>query len=133
MLITQNTQEFAVDGVEGVFFGSDFITVTKNENLDWQVLKPILLGTIMDHYSSGENVIDEKIKSSTTNLDDEKNEQDTDIVKQIKELLDTGVRPAVAMDGGDIIYQGFKEGVVFLHMQGACAGCLALQQLLKWE
>jgi len=109
---------FDVEGVEGVFFGSDFITITKGQSLDWQVMKPLILGSIMDHYNSGDETI-------------EIDEKDTDIVKQIKELLDTRVRPAVAMDGGDIIYDSFKDGVVYLHMQGACSGCPCWTATLK--
>ena len=120
---------FYIDGVTGVFFGSDFITITKEENIDWQILKPSVLGAIMDHYESGEETIIHK------NIDDEKDskndESDSDIVKQIKELIDTRVRPAVAMDGGDIIYQKFEEGVVYLHMQGACSGCPSSTATLK--
>ena len=92
---------FDVDGVIGVFLGSDFITITKKENLEWQVLKPSILGSIMDHYNSGETTINISNKSEDKSL--EIDENDTDIVKQIKELLDTRVRPAVAMDGGDTV------------------------------
>jgi hypothetical protein len=113
---------FLLDGVKGVFFGSDFITITKPEDLDWQVLKPAILGAIMDHFNSEEETINKSVsnKGSESLKNDEK---DSDIVKQIKELLDTRVRPAVAMDGGDIIYQRFEDGIVYLHMQGACSGC----------
>ena len=107
---------FDIEGVKGVFFGSDFITITKDESNDWQILKPIILGSIMDHYNSGEEVIiktDESIiQNKQKSLDAV--DEDSDIVKQIKELLDTRVRPAVAMDGGDIVFQGFKKGVVYL-------------------
>ena len=124
---------FAIEGVKGVFFGSDFITITKDESNDWQILKPIILGSIMDHYNSGEEVIiktDESIgQNKHKSLD--LNDADSAIVKQIKELLDTRVRPAVAMDGGDIVFQGFKKGVVFLHMQGSCAGCPSSTATLK--
>ena len=121
---------FDVDGVTGVFFGSDFITVTKNDSLDWQVMKPLILGTIMDHFNSGEPTI-----NNETNDKEEKslleNSEDSDIVKQIKELLDTRVRPAVAMDGGDIVYDNFENGIVYLHMQGACSGCPSSMATLK--
>ena len=120
---------FDVEGVEGVFFGSDFITITKNQSLDWQVMKPLILGSIMDHYNSGEITINNSKKGDDKSL--EIDENDTDIVKQIKELLDTRVRPAVAMDGGDIIYDSFKDGVVYLHMQGACSGCPSSTATLK--
>ncbi len=112
-----------------VFFGSDFITITKNQSLDWQVMKPLILGSIMDHYNSGDATINITKKGEDKSL--EIDENDTDIVKQIKELLDTRVRPAVAMDGGDIIYDSFKDGVVYLHMQGACSGCPSSTATLK--
>ena len=120
---------FELDGVEGVFFGSDFITITKNQSLDWQVMKPLILGSIMDHYNSGDVTIKTQKKNDDASLKVDKN--DTDIVKQIKELLDTRVRPAVAMDGGDIVYDSFKDGVVYLHMQGACSGCPSSTATLK--
>ena len=120
---------FEVEGVEGVFFGSDFITITKNQSLDWQVMKPLILGSIMDHYNSGQETIIKDQKNENTSL--AKDENDSDIVKQIKELLDTRVRPAVAMDGGDIIYDSFKDGVVYLQMQGACSGCPSSTATLK--
>ena len=120
---------FELDGVEGVFFGSDFITITKNQSLDWQVMKPLILGSIMDHYNSGDVTINIQKKNDDTSLKVDDN--DTDIVKQIKELLDTRVRPAVAMDGGDIVYDSFKDGVVYLHMQGACSGCPSSTATLK--
>ena len=121
---------FDVDGVTGVFFGSDFITVTKNDSLDWQVMKPLILGAIMDHFNSDEPTI-----NNETNDKGEKslleNSEDSDIVKQIKELLDTRVRPAVAMDGGDIVYDNYENGIVYLHMQGACSGCPSSMATLK--
>ena len=120
---------FEVEGVDGVFFGSDFITITKNQSLDWQVMKPLILGSIMDHYNSGDVTINNPKKNDDTSL--KVDENDTDIVKQIKELLDTRVRPAVAMDGGDIVYDSFKDGVVYLHMQGACSGCPSSTATLK--
>ena len=121
---------FILDGVEGVFFGSDFITITKSNDHDWQLIKPIILGAIMDHYNSKEETINKKVSiEGSESLKSE--EKDTDIVKQIKELLDTRVRPAVAMDGGDIIYQRFEDGVVYLHMQGACSGCPSSTATLK--
>ena len=120
---------FKIDGVEGVFFGSDFITITKNQAEDWQVMKPLILGSIMDHYNSNEQtIIAEQIKHNKSLQTDE---GDSDVVKQIKELLDTRVRPAVAMDGGDIVYDSFKDGIVYLHMQGACSGCPSSTATLK--
>ena len=120
---------FEVDGVNGVFFGSDFITITKSDSIDWQVMKPLVLGSIMDHYNSGDVTINKEEKKDNSSLKVE--DTDTDIVKQIKELLDTRVRPAVAMDGGDIVYDSFKDGIVYLHMQGACSGCPSSTATLK--
>ena len=120
---------FDVDGVEGVFFGSDFITITKSQSIDWQVMKPLILGSIMDHYNSGEETISKDKNNDNKSLKSDEN--DDDIVKQIKELLDTRVRPAVAMDGGDIVYDSFKDGIVYLHMQGACSGCPSSTATLK--
>ena len=120
---------FEVDGVNGVFFGSDFITITKSGSLEWQVMKPLVLGSIMDHYNSGDVTINKEEKKDNSSFKAE--DTDTDIVKQIKELLDTRVRPAVAMDGGDIVYDSFKDGIVYLHMQGACSGCPSSTATLK--
>ena len=121
---------FDLDGVSGVFFGSDFITITKKDSLDWQVMKPVILGAIMDHFNSGEPTINNELhnKGKESLLE---NSNDSDIVKQIKELLDTRVRPAVAMDGGDIIYDSYENGIVFLQMQGACSGCPSSTATLK--
>ena len=112
---------FSISGVEAVFFGSDFITVTKSD-VEWQHLKPAILGMIMEHFLSGDPVITDP----TAGMEDGGeffDEADGEIVETIKELLETRVRPAVAQDGGDITFQGFKDGVVYLHMRGACAGC----------
>jgi Fe-S cluster biogenesis protein NfuA len=116
---------FAVDGVARVFLGNDFISVTKAGDHEWHVLKPPILGALMEHFTSGALVVDpaDGVPVSTT-VDDE-------IVTQIKELLDTRVRPAVAQDGGDIVYRGFERGIVYLHMQGACAGCPSSTATLK--
>ena len=111
---------FEIEGVRGVFLGSDFISVTKGDG-EWQHLKPAILGAIMEHYLSGE-----AITAGGAPEADEKEffaPEDEETVKTIKELLDTRVRPAVAQDGGDITFQGYRDGVVFLHMRGACAGC----------
>jgi Fe-S cluster biogenesis protein NfuA len=113
---------FGVDGVTGVFLGSDFISVTKREGDEWQHIKPAILGAIMEHYMSGAPTIDDG-ETTGEELPGQYDAKDEDTVKTIKELLDTRVRPAVANDGGDIVFQGFKDGVVFLHMRGACSGC----------
>ena len=120
------TRIFAVGGVAGVFMGLDFITVTKTEAVDWQHIKPAILGAIMEHYQSGAKVM-EGVQIAHTAHDG----PDGDVVKQIKELLDTRVRPAVAQDGGDITFHGFDRGVVYLNMKGACAGCPSSTLTLK--
>jgi Fe-S cluster biogenesis protein NfuA len=120
---------FAVGGVTGVFFGSDFVTVTKADDVDWQHIKPAILGAIMEHYQSGAAVMEGEAKAAGGHA--EHSGEDGDIVRQIKELLDTRVRPAVAQDGGDITFHGFDRGVVYLHMQGACAGCPSSTLTLK--
>ena len=124
-LFAQNL--FKIEGVEGVFFGSDFISITKSESFDWQVLKPSVLGAISVHYESGAPIMNKEENSR----DDATAVKDSDIVVQIKELLDTKVRPAVAMDGGDITFSDFKDGIVFLHMKGACSGCPSSTATLK--
>lgn len=117
---------FGVEGVEGVFLGTDFITVTKDEQ-DWAHLKPSILGVIMEHFTSGQPVMETDARAGHATHDG----PDGEIVGQIKELLDTRVRPAVAQDGGDITFHGFDEGVVYLHMRGACAGCPSSTMTLK--
>ena len=119
---------FGVDGVVGVFLGSDFITITKKEDFLWEHIKPALLGTIMDFLHSGEEILNEEYGGSS---DDIHEGPDSETVKKIIDLLDTRVRPAVAQDGGDITFQSFEEGVVYLHMQGACAGCPSSTMTLK--
>lgn len=119
---------FGVDGVEGVFFGNDFVTVTKSESVDWDHIKPAILGAVMEHYQSGLPVMEGDNANSGHAAHDG---EDSEIVGQIKELLDTRVRPAVAQDGGDITFHGFERGVVYLHMQGACAGCPSSTLTLK--
>ncbi|MDP6896180.1 MAG: NifU family protein [Rhodospirillales bacterium] len=117
---------FATEGVIGVFLGADFITVTKSGDKDWDVMKPLILGAIMEHFQSGRPVI-EADAADTTVADGD----DDEVVVQIRELIDTRVRPAVAQDGGDIVYKGFEDGIVYLHMQGACAGCPSSTATLK--
>jgi Fe-S cluster biogenesis protein NfuA len=116
------TRLFEIDGVTGVFLGSDFISVTKGD-AEWPHIKPAILGAIMEHYMSGAPVVSSDEEAEQGAHGEQYDAQDEDTVKTIKELLDTRVRPAVANDGGDITFQGFKDGVVFLHMRGACAGC----------
>jgi Fe-S cluster biogenesis protein NfuA len=111
---------FLIPGVSGVFFGNDFVTVTK-AGVEWPHLKPSVLGVIMEHFMSGTPVL----KSEEVEVAGEEffDAADADTVATIKELLDTRVRPAVANDGGDITFKGFKDGVVYLNMKGSCAGC----------
>jgi Fe-S cluster biogenesis protein NfuA len=118
---------FQVAGVTGVFLGSDFITVTKADDVEWQHVKPEILGAIMEHFQSGAAVMEGEAASSHAAHDG----PDSEIVGQIKELLDSRVRPAVAQDGGDITFHGFERGVVYLHMKGACAGCPSSTLTLK--
>lgn len=120
---------FAVEGVQGVFFGNDFVTVTKADAVDWDHIKPAILGAVMEHFQSGQPVIDDG--HSTASGHAEHSGENAEIVGQIKELLDSRVRPAVAQDGGDITFHGFDRGVVYLHMQGACAGCPSSTLTLK--
>lgn len=122
------TRIFAVAGVTGVFLGSDFVTVTKDESSEWDHIKPAILGAVMEHFQSGQPAIEGEAAASGHA---EHTGEDGEIVGQIKELLDTRVRPAVAQDGGDITFHGFERGVVYLHMQGACAGCPSSTLTLK--
>ena len=120
---------FEIDGVAGVFLGSDFVTVTKAGDKSWQVLKPMVLGAVMDHFTSGAPVMESGEAAAEDEFSDEG--ADVEIIAQIKELIDTRVRPAVAQDGGDIIYKGFKNGTVYLNLRGSCAGCPSSTATLK--
>ena len=122
---------FGTGDVTGVFFGPDFITVTKAEGVDWAHIKPAILGAIMEHFQSGQPVIEGAGEAGAVGHASFEDGPDSEIVGQIKELLDTRVRPAVAQDGGDITFHGFDRGVVYLHMQGACAGCPSSTMTLK--
>ena len=113
---------FDIDGVETVFLGSDFISVTKG-GLEWQELKPAVLGAIMEHFMSGDPVLSGEEGQVGARDEEFYDPADEEIVATIKELLETRVRPAVAQDGGDIVFKGFRDGVVYLTMRGACAGC----------
>ncbi len=118
---------FDVDGVSRVFLGADFVTVTKLEGMDWGSLKPQLLGVIADHFTTGQPVL----LGEHAAADEDVAPEDQEIVDQIKDLLETRVRPAVAGDGGDIVFRGYREGIVKLHMQGACSGCPSSRATLK--
>ena len=126
---------FGIDGVMGVYLGADFVTVTKDPTTEWSLIKPALLGAIADHLTARLPVLKEgaAVKTPpTTNLDDYEGD-DRETVEQILELIDTRVRPAVAADGGDIVFRHYepKTGVVFLSMHGACAGCPSSTMTLK--
>jgi Fe-S cluster biogenesis protein NfuA len=116
---------FDLDGVTGVFLGLEFVTVTKGPDREWHLMKPAILGVIMEHFTANRPVIVETAAGASADG------EDSEIVTQIKDLLETRVRPAVAQDGGDIIFQSFEEGVVFLHLQGACSGCPSSTATLK--
>lgn len=115
---------FEIEGVGGVFLGGDFITVTKADDKNWNVLKPLVLSAIMEHFTSCKPVVEEGAEDVGSGDDDP-------IVAKIKEILDTRVRPAVAQDGGDITFHDFADGVVYLHMHGACSGCPSASMTLK--
>ncbi|MDR3521677.1 MAG: NifU family protein [Acidocella sp.] len=118
---------FGLPGVARVFLGGDFVTITKSGETEWQALKPQVLGVIMEHFVAGKPVMSEKAQLVAEDVAPE----DVEIANQIKELLETRVRPAVAGDGGDIIFRGFRNGVVTLKMQGSCAGCPSSTATLK--
>lgn len=123
---------FAIDGVNGVFFGHDFITVSKQAG-EWAHLKPAILGAIMEHFLSGEPLLrpDADGTGASQGGDEFFADEDAGTVATIKELIETRVRPAVASDGGDITFRGYREGVVYLNMRGACAGCPSSTATLK--
>ena len=129
------SQLFKIQGVSGVFFGHDFVAVTREGDaeggFDWQHLKPAILGTIMEHFVTGKPVMDAGPAMTLPEDEEFFEEADQEIVDTIKELLETRVRPAVAQDGGDIAFRGFRDGIVFLHMRGACAGCPSSTATLK--
>ena len=117
---------FALPDISGVFLGSDFITVTKAGDSDWFQLKPAVLAAIMDHFTAGQPVITGPVEEAAAS-----GGEDDEVVSAIKELLETRVRPAVAQDGGDIIFEDFADGIVYLHMQGSCSGCPSSTATLK--
>ena len=119
---------FDLPNVGGVFYGADFISVTKTDG-DWQQIKPAVLGAIMEHYMSGAPLLAAEAQAAAS--DEFFDAADEETVTLIKELIETRVRPAVASDGGDITFKGYKEGIVYLHMQGACSGCPSSTATLK--
>jgi len=121
---------FALQGVKTVFLGYDFVSVTKAEDTDWVMLKPMVLGAMMEHLSTGQPIV-YKEALNRQQSGHAQDGVDDEITSQIKELLDTRVRPMVAMDGGDIVFERFEDGIVFLQMRGACAGCPSSNATLK--
>lgn len=115
---------FGLDGVTQVFFGADFVTVSKADETSWSELKPAVLGALVEHFTSGEPLL-------TGAAEPTAEEEDDEVVSQIKELIETRVRPAVAADGGDIIFEAFTDGVVYLQMHGSCSGCPSSTATLK--
>ncbi|HUE79004.1 MAG TPA: NifU family protein [Sphingomicrobium sp.] len=124
---------FATGSVEGVFFGSDFISVTAAPGASWDELEPDVVGTLLDHFVSGAPLFNAGsaagIEVAAADFDEDP--EDAEIIAQIRELIETRVRPAVAQDGGDIIYRGYKDGRLYLAMQGACHGCPSSEITLK--
>ena len=120
---------FEIEGVKGVFLGADFVSVTKSDDIEWELVKPAVLGTIMEHFMSGAPVMEGDAPGINEN--EVYDEADKDIVDEIKTLLEKNVRPVVARDGGDIVFQGFRDGIVYLHMRGACSGCPSSTATLK--
>lgn len=119
---------FRIDDVSGVFLGSDFISVTKSDAAEWPLLKPAILGVIMEHFTAGNAVMIEGVSGAA---EEDYSEEDAEVVSQIKELLETRVRPVVAQDGGDIVFHGFQKGIVMLEMRGACGSCPSSTMTLK--
>ena len=119
---------FELPEVGGVFLGADFITVTKTAESDWYRVKPAVLAAIMEHFTAGRPVVLGQPEAAAASAAPE---DDDEIVSQIKELLETRVRPAVAMDGGDITFEDYEDGIVYLHMQGSCSGCPSSTATLK--
>lgn len=123
-------QLFKIDGVSGVFLGADFVTVSKTDALPWPALKPLVLGVLMEHFTKGLPVMTGEDQPDTP-ATHAASADDSDVVRQIKEILDTRIRPAVAADGGDVVFFDFDDGVVYLQMRGACAGCPSSSMTLK--
>lgn len=118
---------FAIAGVAGVYLGKDFISVTRAPDFDWPVLRPAILTAIMEHFAAGTPVLTQEIVADETSHA----QSDAAIVAQIKELIETRIRPGLAQDGGDVAFEGYENGVVFLRLKGACAGCPSATITLK--
>lgn len=118
---------FSLDGISAVFLGKDFISVTKNEDIDWQIIKPLILSQVMQHFMSDEKVVESIENTAKVEV----SEEDKEIAEQIEELLETRVRPSVASHGGDIVFHGYSQGIVELELKGACSGCPSSMATLK--
>jgi len=118
---------FGLEGVRRVFLTADYVAVSKAADTDWSLLKPMVLAVLMDHLATGQPVLDPSLKTESGH----QTGQEDEISLQIKELLDTRVRPMVAMDGGDIVFESFADGIVYLKMRGACSGCPSSTATLK--
>lgn len=118
---------FGLQGVSGIFLGSDFVSVSKADDTDWSMLKPMVLGALMEHFSTGQPIVLDAEGGDKSAI----SEDDDPLVVQIKQLIEERVRPAVMMDGGDIIFNSFDDGVVYLEMRGACSGCPSSTMTLK--
>jgi len=116
---------FKIDGVRGVFLGGDFVTVTKDEAKNWAVMKPPVLTALMEHFTANRPVVSIRADEVAPSIDD------NPIITQIRDLLDHKIRPAVAQDGGDITFQSYEDGIVYLHLKGSCAGCPSSSMTLK--
>lgn len=119
---------FTIEGIQGIFIAKSFLSVTKAPDDNWDVIKTMVLTTLMDHLVAGKPIILEEKFAANESAN---NSNDDEVIQQIKELIETRVRPAVAQDGGDIVYQGFSEGIVYLKLQGACSGCPSSSMTLK--
>lgn len=124
---------FEIDGITRVFFAQDFISVTKDEEADWIVLKPSILGLIMEHFTTGLPIMNDMPGASkaTASKVAKSSEEDAEIAQQIEEIINIKVRPAIAQDGGDITFERYEDGIVYLHLKGACAGCPSSTLTLK--
>jgi Fe-S cluster biogenesis protein NfuA len=120
---------FKIKGIEGVFFGSDFISITKNNDLDWEMIKNPIIEIITNYFEAGKKIINSEVEVKDKNISS--NSEESEAVNKIREILDTKVRPAVAKDGGDIVFKSFEKGIVYLNMQGSCAGCPSSTATLK--
>ncbi|GEO81202.1 NifU family protein [Pararhodospirillum oryzae] len=125
------TRLFDIEGVSGVFLGPDFITVTKSDAETWTVMKPLVLGALMDHFAADAPVLDAAAGQPDDDALEDTPEEDREVVRQILDLLETRVRPVVAQDGGDIVFHAYRDGVVQLFMRGSCSGCPSSTATLK--